>query len=293
MSKFDDDSPIDPRIEYLGNLEFNGWFLDDLNNDDTPEDQEEARAFLAELRQLSEAELDRRYREEYEREEKNAQDERKRECEHWASAPFWKLEEAAALISNQMPTIEPIEDHPLVIPDLRTKTAKEEQAWNLAKRHRDWGSKSVRIDPGEFLDWARVNGFVCPPELEEAVRANGHRRVDWRQRYKDLEGELKKRDERIDQFGEEKLELTRRIETLENDAGQTLGTRERETLLKIIVGMAIRGYSFDPNRERNNATTDILDDLAVLGLTLDPKTLRKKLSDACELIDQDVLADLS
>jgi len=40
---------------------------------------------------------------------------------------------------------------------------------------------------------------------------------------------------------------------------------ERETLLKLVAAMAVKGYRFDPEAKRNEATSDILNDLDYLG----------------------------
>lgn len=296
VAKSDDDREIDPRIEYLGDLAFDGEFCDTLDAGEFPDDRDEAQVFLSKHQRLSESELERRYQkalQEQKEREREAREKRKQHCDHWASAKYWTLDEAAALVVGQAPDSDPLKFNRITLSDFGIKTEKEGQVYNLAKRHRNWSEKNARIDPGDFIDWVKLNGFSCPADLKKALQTQGYRRIDWRQRYEDFQAKLQKGEERIAQLGKEKLELTKRVETLERDTSQALGTRERETILKIIAAMAVHGYRFDPRNQRNEATTDILKDLAKLGLTLDPKTIRKKLSDACELIDQDVLADLS
>jgi len=56
--------------------------------------------------------------------------------------------------------------------------------------------------------------------------------------------------------------------------------REKETLLKLVAAMAIRGYSFNPALSRNPATKDIQSDLDYLGIGLDQKTILKWLREA-------------
>jgi hypothetical protein len=51
--------------------------------------------------------------------------------------------------------------------------------------------------------------------------------------------------------------------------------RERESLLKLVIGMAIKGYTYDPKAPRNAATSDITSDLELLGIGLDVDTVRK------------------
>ncbi|MBY5963762.1 hypothetical protein [Marinobacter nauticus] len=65
-----------------------------------------------------------------------------------------------------------------------------------------------------------------------------------------------------------------------------IGTTERKTLLRMILGMAIRKYGYDPKAERNEATgtnnRSIAYDLERAGLTVDKKTIKKYLDAAAE-----------
>ena len=63
-----------------------------------------------------------------------------------------------------------------------------------------------------------------------------------------------------------------------------LGTRERETLLKIIIGMAVKGYRYDPEAKRNTAVSDIVKDLEELGIAVSDDTVRKYLKSASQLL---------
>jgi len=67
------------------------------------------------------------------------------------------------------------------------------------------------------------------------------------------------------------------------------GTRDQEveTLLKMIAVMAVKGYAFDPDSMRNQATADIQSDLDLLGIPLDQKTILKWMREACKAIPQD------
>jgi len=61
-----------------------------------------------------------------------------------------------------------------------------------------------------------------------------------------------------------------------------LDLRERNTVLKIIIGMAIKGYSFNPNKKRNPTAKEITSDISLLGLSIDEDTVRRWLKEACE-----------
>lgn len=58
------------------------------------------------------------------------------------------------------------------------------------------------------------------------------------------------------------------------------GARERSTLLKLVLGMAIKGYGFDPAAKRNPAIADIAKHLMALGMPVSDDTIRGYLKEA-------------
>lgn len=68
----------------------------------------------------------------------------------------------------------------------------------------------------------------------------------------------------------------------EQDA--SLGAREEGTLLKLVIGMAIGGYKFDPKAEKNSATSDIAKDLKELDIPVTDETILKWLRKAAEAV---------
>ena len=63
-----------------------------------------------------------------------------------------------------------------------------------------------------------------------------------------------------------------------------LRTRERNTLFKVIIAMAISGYCYNPMSDRNDAISSIKDDLEKNGVALDANTIRKWLKIAVESV---------
>jgi hypothetical protein len=63
-----------------------------------------------------------------------------------------------------------------------------------------------------------------------------------------------------------------------------LGTKERESLLKMIIGMARGGYAYDPKLNRSAVPQEIANDLAKHGVALDVDTVRKWLREAAEFL---------
>lgn len=65
---------------------------------------------------------------------------------------------------------------------------------------------------------------------------------------------------------------------------EKVGTRERETLLKLVIGMAIRGYGYDVAASRSDVPREISSDLAAIDVLLTDETVRKYLKEAAQLV---------
>jgi len=63
-----------------------------------------------------------------------------------------------------------------------------------------------------------------------------------------------------------------------------LTTNERNSLLRLVIGMAMKGYTHDPAASKNTAPKDIADDLAALGMTITDDTVRKYLKLAADTV---------
>lgn len=66
--------------------------------------------------------------------------------------------------------------------------------------------------------------------------------------------------------------------------GRPLGTRQRDTLLKLVIGMAVGGYGYEPEATRSSTTSEIVADLAKLGISIDDQTVRGFLKEAAERV---------
>lgn len=86
----------------------------------------------------------------------------------------------------------------------------------------------------------------------------------------------------------ETLELEKLMEFLsagvDEDFPKPLGNRERETLLKLVIGMAIGAYGHNPAAKKTDTVSQIVDDLARAGAPLSDETVRKYLKEAASLL---------
>ena len=67
-----------------------------------------------------------------------------------------------------------------------------------------------------------------------------------------------------------------------------LHTKEKESLLKLVIGMAIKGYGYDPSAARSGVPGEIVTDLAEVGLEIDEGTVTKYLKWGRKLVPSNI-----
>ncbi len=115
-------------------------------------------------------------------------------------------------------------------------------------------------------------GIAYPDYLEESVLRHGHKLVDWKAEAESLRAEL---------------DVLKNGTIKQPPAPKEIHARVRESLLKLIIGMAIGGYGYDPKVSRSPTAKDIASDLELHGVSLDEDTVRKYLAEAKELLPGD------
>jgi hypothetical protein len=71
-----------------------------------------------------------------------------------------------------------------------------------------------------------------------------------------------------------------------------LDPRERSTMLKLIIALAVNGYGYDPKAERSTIPSEIESDMNLLGVGINLETIRKHLRSGSALLDDEVLEDI-
>ena len=165
---------------------------------------------------------------------------------HWGKAAHWTLDEATALSFGKAPEVVNWASVKDLV-DLSPFATQYARVLDLAHRAKEQQELHDPVVPSLFLAWAKRNEFDYPPELEEQVNARGQL-------------------------------------ALQSTKEKPLGTKERQSALKLIIGLAIGGYGYDPSERRSSKVSDINDDLARHGLSLDPDTVRKWLRQAAEVL---------
>lgn len=224
---------------------------------------------------------------------------------HWASASYWTLDEATALSFGKDPRVvswKAIEPHVQISPFAKSFEARRD----LIYRAGVMGQLAKQTVPSIVLAWAERMHIPMPMELAEAVKALGLQIADW----KTLHDEAVENQEQLatlidvqknfiaakdiesTNLRQHIEELNKRIRELESEPQQAkpekpMHAKERESLLKMIIGMAIGYHGHDPKAARSGTAKDIASDLAVAGVPLDEDTVRKYLAEARELLPGD------
>jgi hypothetical protein len=190
--------------------------------------------------------------------------------EHWAKMPLWSLTEAMALSLNLSPhewLNHKVGDYPDGIQLVREYRKLKE----LVTRAEEATHLADPVHPSKFLAWVKRHDIPFPDKLEKEIHRIHGTPIDWKAKYKKLQKEY------------DELAIT--VATTKKP--KDLSTKERETLLKMIIGMAVSGYRYDPTAPKSSITTEIYDDLVSHGVGLDQDTIRSKLKDAAQFLPSD------
>ncbi|NVO57205.1 hypothetical protein HW561_15535 [Rhodobacteraceae bacterium B1Z28] len=88
------------------------------------------------------------------------------------------------------------------------------------------------------------------------------------------------------ELGFTKQEIESFESTLQNNEEKVVASRERHTLYKMLIAMAVDGYGFDSSALKSPFPKDLEGILDRLGLPVSDDTIRQKLKEASELLDQ-------
>jgi hypothetical protein len=203
---------------------------------------------------------------------------------HWGRAAFWRHDEAVALALGKSPDIVTWEN---VKPFVRVSrfAAEYQRLHDLAERAQYMGQLQRLMIPRDFLAWAKAIGLSCPAQLVDAVTTVDSQMADWKSLYEEAVANVEALTAERDAV---KAQLEQKhSEPSPEKSRKPLNVRERETLLKLIISMAIGGYGHDPTAKRTDTARDIVGDLAKNELSLDEDTVRNWLKKAREVLPGD------
>lgn len=283
----------------------------DPKRDDLPEVEagllKKVTEYRAALEKLSDEELSELYKSEYDEakseEESNRffnQDYAEADFDYWTKMSHWTLDEAIVLLFGKSPSVvnekslakHPATSSPFVREYERTK--------ELANRAVAWGDLYDPVSPPLFVKWAQDKDLSVPEELAELVEARHDKIFDWKLAYDQIQemydelhrqslefrakhGEFVESAHKvIDQYKSTIEDLRAANQALQENSGipKPFHTKEKESLLKMVIGMAVAGYAYDPAANRSPTSREIADDLATKGIQLDEDTVRRWLKEA-------------
>jgi DNA repair exonuclease SbcCD ATPase subunit len=243
--------------------------------------------------------------------------------EYWAKMSYWTIDEAVALSFGKDPRVVSWERLKSLV-NVSAFAKKYDAKQVLVSRAETMGQLYKSTVPHIFLAWARRMQFDMPHELVATVEGLGIQISDWKTLFDQKDelfqkvqsqlaeerasrlADLKKHSEYlseisdghskqiadyariIDQYKSMHDSLSARIVELESVPPTTsekrLGARERESLLRLIIAMAIDGYGYDPKAGRSPTAKELSDHTLRLGLPLSDDTIRSYLNEAKELL---------
>lgn len=166
----------------------------------------------------------------------------------------WTIEQAAALLVGEDP--DAILDGSNLAASCPDDVRRRYLAmFRLLDSHIRHSGIAFSQPPTEIIEWA-LHAEVNPPlALVEAVRTQGRTLIETR--------------------------------TAAREESRPLGERERNTLLRMLIGMAIGGYGLNPDDRRSDVAAAIVSDLDELGIEISTQTVRDKLQKARDLLPGD------
>ncbi len=218
----------------------------------------------------------------------------------WSRAAYWKIDEAVALSFCRDPIAVNFErlqcfsiksdsdetpeeyrgglylSYKNIMPKIAPFYVQYKDRYRLAKRAVEAEIFTDPVKPAQFIEWLKQLRLPVPERLDAALRENGVHTHDWRAAFERLQ-----RDSEAERAAANE-EIAKLKTDLERYRKKELATRERDTLLKLVIGMAVAGYKYDPDSKRNPCIGEIHNDLAEREINLDEDTIRKWLKTAAD-----------
>jgi hypothetical protein len=182
----------------------------------------------------------------------------------WASTPYWSAEQCVALVTGEDPDRINRLVFLLYHQDLHEQVLEAQRNKELPEL----------IRPIVFLAWAREHRIGFPDELEEAVSMNELDIAQLQDRYEKLRSKNQELQYELDR-------LRAVADAAPKPAPKEVTARERSSLLKMVIAMAMTKYGYDP-KKKNRAAADIADEIEARGMWLGDDTVRGYLKEAAD-----------
>ncbi|TAL40181.1 MAG: hypothetical protein EPN97_00705 [Alphaproteobacteria bacterium] len=222
------------------------------------------------------------------------------DLDYWSKMAHWSLDEAIALSFGKDPKVVNLDR----IFALANKSAFADsylRLHELTRRAKVWKRLYDPILPLLYITWAKDHDIQVPEKLTALIQARAGKNIDWKEKYDQVDAEYKKLIDKLQaSLDTQKQTIKTCMETnytlIDTNAALkkqlqevaknpvVLGTKEKDTLLKLVIGMAVSGYAYDPKAKKNQATAEIAQDLKKLGIPLNQDTVKKWLKEGAEIL---------
>lgn len=198
--------------------------------------------------------------------------------EYWSKMSYWSLREALILSFGLEPSPRNVEPGSPEI--VRRK--------ELIQRAHHAGKLRDPIHPLAFLRWNESNELSFPAELEAMILKRHQGIPDWKAEALRLRQVEKRISEGFEYYRAQSEKKGQIIAELQKQIAELRGSKKAaadskassvqksfNTILKLVGGMAIAVYNYNPHERRSDTIRQIQSDLDLKGITLDADTIRK------------------
>lgn len=231
---------------------------------------------------------------------KHSKEQSKIDYAFWLRAAYWTSEEGAALALGIDPTL--IDNQVLNALGLESDLYhKYKQLCELATRAKKIGRLEEFPNPIAFLEWVQAIDFTKIPEEIQVERTHSIFRsysmdllddasepfssiIDYKLSYEGLEKTYYKLLEKFEESERdrwEEQEFEDEMSWYKNESkGRVFEERQRKTMLKILLSLAVKKFRFNPNNKRSSASKNIASTTELCGLSVTDETIREHLKSA-------------
>jgi hypothetical protein len=206
----------------------------------------------------------------------------KADFEYWSRVPKWTLEVTVSLILEADP--DSASNYFSGSYDrYNNRVFRAETPFSIAYKklkfliENNFGfyEPGKKIQASAIIEWLEQAKIPYPDDLKAAMARFGKPRFDWEAKGNALQSENDELRTRVSKL--EKLAADHALDG-------PIDTKERESLLKLVIGMAVKGYGYDYKASKSKTPKEIESDLNLLGLNLSDDTIRKYLKEAAALL---------
>ncbi|EBA03203.1 hypothetical protein RB2150_17664 [Rhodobacterales bacterium HTCC2150] len=218
----------------------------------------------------------------------------------WLRAGYWTIEEGAALVLGINPVhVEILNNSTVGFDDDMYR--KYQQLCELGIRAKKIGRIEEFPNPISYLEWVQAIDFSKIPEDLLVARANAifnspsrnlfretaepfSSIIDYKQSYEGLEkayyGLLERLDERERELWEgQEIDSEMHLH-LSGGKANVFEERQRKTMLKILLSVAVNKFRYNPNNKRSSTSKNMASTTDLCGLSVTDETIREHLKSA-------------